>query len=592
MTMVISKANRLPLSRSARWRSCLIRHYPGARGLLLFAILSLSGCGQYLDKHDTERLTPAHQTEYTEGSLPLTLRPDEYPQPTPLLLTVQQKRARGDVVGVGRLPARINPAELIALRLARRWQEVIVAQRGTPSAERLQALLAQAPLLTTQEQKQENSDVIREVLSSLSQEDINALSPARQMDARQGWLALGRIWSDSRATGGNLIHDIATWQARWSRHPGAFKQPHAHVSDAVSRPGAIRHIAVILPLSGQAGRFGRAIRHGLEAQKNTAGWLSGPAPDLRFYDTSVVPVATLLAQAEKDGTTLVVGPLLKPHVRDVLNSHTTLNILALNLPEAPVSRDNRCYFSLSPEDEARSAARHIHGQNKHLPLLLLPQGELGRRVADAFRTEWEKLRGKKVLVHYFGPVSALKAAVNSAKGISLAGSRAGKTTPQMQQTPPYPSQDVRPREERADAVYMTATPVEALYLRALIVMHNGSRAGTMLYASSRSISGRKDADERLEMEGLQFSEIPLMSGQDLKERQRALDATRGDYALARLYAMGADAWMLAAHFSQLHQAPGMVLKGRTGELSVTADCVITRSLPWFRYRDGQVVPVS
>ncbi|WP_262772087.1 penicillin-binding protein activator [Enterobacter asburiae] len=584
--MMISKANRLPLSRSARWRSCFIRHYPGARGLLLVAILSLSGCGQYLDKHDTERLTPAHQTEYAEGSLPLTLRPDEYPKPAPLLLTVQQKRALGDVIGWGRFPAKINPAELIAQQLARSWQKVIAAQRGYPSAEQLQALLAQAPLLTTQEQKQKNSDVIWEVLTSLSQEDINALSSDRQADALQGWLALRRIWSDSRAIGGNMAHDIATWQARRSRSPDAFTRPHAQVSDAVSRPAAIRQIAVILPLSGQAGRFGRAIRHGLEAQKNTAGWQSGPVPNLRFYDTSVAPVTTLLAKAEKDGTSLVVGPLLKPHVRDVLNSHTTLNILALNLPEDPVSRDNLCYFSLSPEDEARSAARHIYGQNKHLPLLLLPQGELGRRVADAFQTEWEKLRGKKVLVHYFGPVSTLKAAVNSGKGISLVGSRAGKATP------PYPSQDVSPREERVDAVYMTATPVEALYLRALIVMRNGSNAGTMLYASSRSISGRKDADERLEMEGLQFSEIPLMSGQDLKMRQRALDATRGDYVLGRLYAMGADAWMLAAHFAQLHQAPGMVLKGHTGELSVTTDCVITRSLHWFSYRDGQVVPVS
>lgn len=70
-------------------------------------------------------------------------------------------------------------------------------------------------------------------------------------------------------------------------------------------------------------------------------------PTVRFYNTSVAPVETLLAQAEKDGATLVVGPLLKPDVRALLSIHTPLDVLALNLPENPVYRDNLCYFALS-----------------------------------------------------------------------------------------------------------------------------------------------------------------------------------------------------------------------------------------------------
>ncbi len=72
----------------------------------------------------------------------------------------------------------------------------------------------------------------------------------------------------------------------------------------------------------------------------------------------------------------MVGPLLKENVEEVIKSNTPLNVLALNQPEKVESRANLCYFALSPEDEARDAARHIHQQETD-PLLLVPRGALG-----------------------------------------------------------------------------------------------------------------------------------------------------------------------------------------------------------------------
>ena len=70
--------------------------------------------------------------------------------------------------------------------------------------------------------------------------------------------------------------------------------------------------------------------------------------------------------------------------RALMKSNTTLNVLALNQPEQVQNRANICYFALSPEDEARDAARHIHEQGKQAPLLLIPRSTLGDRVANAF----------------------------------------------------------------------------------------------------------------------------------------------------------------------------------------------------------------
>lgn len=79
----------------------------------------------------------------------------------------------------------------------------------------------------------------------------------------------------------------------------------------------------------------------------------------------------MLAQVQQDGASIVVGPLLKNNVEALMKSNTTLNVLALNQPEQVQNRANICYFALSPEDEARDAARHIHEQGKQAPLLLI-----------------------------------------------------------------------------------------------------------------------------------------------------------------------------------------------------------------------------
>ena len=69
--------------------------------------------------------------------------------------------------------------------------------------------------------------------------------------------------------------------------------------------------------------------------------------------------------------------------------------------------------------------------------------------------------------------------------------------------------------------------------------------------------------------------------------QQALCAVRNDYSLARLYAMGVDAWALANHFTQMRQVPGFELNGNTGDLTANQDCVINRKLSWLKYQQGK-----
>lgn len=328
---------------------------------------------------------------------------------------------------------------------------------------------------------------------------------------------------------------------------------------------------------------------------------TAPAPtpvssaDIKVYDTAAQPLAQILEQAQRDGASLVVGPLLKNQVEQVISSHTPLNVLALNQPGRIENRPNICYFALSPEDEARNAAQHIWQQGKRAPLVLAPRGDLGNRVTTAFADEWRQLGGGDVLQQRFGSVAELRGNINSGSGIALTGTpvaTSGLSSTALPADSTLTDANATASSGGVDAAYIVATNAEVSLIKPMIAMRNGSRAAAALYASSRSAQGGSGADFRLEMDGLQFSEIPLLAGSNPGLMQQVLSNTRNDYSQARLYAMGADAWSLANHFAQMRQVPGFQINGNTGTLSADSNCVIDRKLTWLRYQGGQVVPAS
>lgn len=600
------------------------------------------------------------------------------------LLAVEVKLAQYDYQGARTLLAKLDPTSLDQPQQARYWQAQIDASQGKPSLTLLRALIAQQPLLSDAKQRQKNIDATWQALTSMPQDQANALVINADENTLQGWLDLQRMWFDNRNDPTLLKAGVKDWQTRYPQNPGAKMLPTALVNMQNYKPASTNKIALFLPLNGQASIFGRTIQQGFEAAKNGAPSVTGsavpaqvaqaanvsgnddvvspsqaevsdltatgsraepvqapaqdqaapaaeptaqapaasatpqttaspvtqpvtaptaqpqpavasaanPSAELKIYDTTSQPISQLLAQAQQDGVTLVVGPLLKENVDDVIKSNTPLNVLALNQPEKVESRANLCYFALSPEDEARDAARHIHQQGKQTPLLLVPRGALGDRVVSAFADEWLKLGGASVLQQRFGSTAELRAGVNGGGGIALTGTPVS-TLPSAQNSS-LGSADEMPVSSggSVDAAYILATPEQIAYIKPMIAMRNGSQNNVTLYASSRSAQGTAGPDFRLEMEGLQYSEIPMLAGSNPALMQQALSAVRNDYSLARLYAMGADAWSLANHFTQMRQTPGFELNGNTGDLTATQDCVINRKLSWLKYQQGKIVPAS
>ncbi|TSJ54709.1 penicillin-binding protein activator [Atlantibacter subterranea] len=573
------------------------------------------------------------------------------------LLDVELILANKNYQGAAAQLASLDTSDFSDAQKARYYQAQIDASQGRPSLELLRALIAQEPLLKPAD-KQKNIDATWQALSAMTPEQANALVINADENVLRGWLDLQRMWFDNRSDPAMLKAGIQDWQTRYPQNPGAKLLPTQLVNVQNFKPASADKIALLLPLNGQAAVFGRAIQQGFEAAKNsgvspvnapqtpvaaqpaaetaqqpigTDGVASpsaanvndltqdavapaavpqpaetqtatnapaNPGAEIKIYDTSSQPLNQVLNQVQQDGASIVVGPLLKPNVEELVRSNTPLNVLAMNEPENVQNRANICYFALSPEDEARDAADHIWQQGQRNPLLLVPRSALGDRVTRAFAEQWQHLGGAAVLQQKFGSVSELKMGINSGSGIALTGSPVASSLPSQQATtiggltipaPPTDAQITAGTSGNVDAVYIVASQDEIALIKPMIAMRTGSHNGATLYASSRSAQGNTGPDFRLEMEGLQFSEIPMLAGDNPGLQQQALAAVNNDYSLARLYAMGVDAWSLANHFSQMRQVQGFQLNGNTGTLTADGDCVINRKLTWLKYQQGQVV---
>lgn len=535
-----------------------------------------------------------------------------------------------------------------------RYSQIINAGQSKPSLDLVRAYISQEQLLKKEGvTHQKNIDKTWQTLLLLpiKQKNIRINSDENVL---QGWLELLRLYLNNRQDPNLLQTAIKDWQkAHYPQNPAAKTLPTPLSQIQNYQTLSVGNIAMLLPLSGHEKVFTNAIKQGfISAQEGINSLLNRPAHgadaagnnllnsgmpvtsvntnsmetapvtggqamvacctanqlpvtladrnvQVKVYDTTSQTIPAILTLAKKNGARMIIGPLLKNEVEQLYNADTALvdklNILALNQPDHPEKlqpRPNICYFALAPEDEARDAANHIHQHGRQQPLLLLPRGNLGDRVAKAFTDAWHQAGGSTVLAQRIGSTNELKQSINSGAGIQLTGlpvtgsmpvTITGRTTPNDGSV----SSSGR-AEGKIDAVYIIATPDELALIKPMIDM-NSAHASLALYASSRSYADA-GPDYRLEMEGLEFSEIPLLTGTHPALLAQISAQCRGNYLLVRLYAMGIDAWIIANNFSEMRQIPGFQVEGQTGTLSAaTPNCVINRKLSWLKYQQGQLI---
>ncbi|KJH80197.1 lipoprotein [Stutzerimonas stutzeri] len=421
-----------------------------------------------------------------------------------------------------------------------------------------------APLLSG-EAAERNHEAIWSLVSSLPDDE---LQPTADTDL-SGWLSLAATVKQA-GTLGQQQRAIDAWIQQNPNHPAARRLPESLVKLRELADKPLSHVALLLPMDGPLASVARALRDGFLAAHLAA------RHDLKielFDSTRLSSLDDFYQQAAASGVELVIGPLEKDMVRQLANrEQLPITTLALNYSDADQKTPPQLFqFGLAAEDEAREVARRAWADGHRRAVALTPRGDWGNRVLQAFRQEWQDLGGTVVAAESLAEPIEL---ANQIADLLQVRSREGN------ESQPSRSQDI-------DFLFLAATPQQAQQVRPTLIFQY---AGDLpVYATSHLHAATDNRTQYLDLEGIRFTETPWLLNPQLPLRQeieRKWPQARS--SLGRLYAMGADAYLLAPSLNQLLVLPETQLDGLSGTLSITPEQRIERRLPWAEFHDGQV----
>jgi len=449
------------------------------------------------------------------------------------------------------------------------------------------------PLLTTSEAVQRNDEAIFDALNRLPDSVLKGQSPAPP-DPLGGWMQLTQILRND--SGSDLGSELDEWRRRFPNHPAdgpfleevlqqsgkqveikpapAARAPTPPTSAPAVQAAGAPFIGVILPLSGSYLPAGEAIRAGmLAAFYADTGAEKLP---LRFVDSQSAGVEKLYSGFATQGATLTVGPLLKEEVARVFQiPDRTIPILALN--QIPDQTDPRIVqFGLTPEQEVEQAAGAAWFDGRHRAALLAPASSFGQRLVAHFTKYWRSLGGRVVTTKTYTAnstdYSKLAQELSTVLGVKPEGG--GTTSPAE---PPG-----------AEFIFLVANVHDARLIKPQLDINGWSRLP--IYATSHVFSGRPDAQQDRDLDGIYFCDIPwLLHSLDSGPLSSSglsseIDKTSADFV--KLIALGIDAYRLAKEAPSMAAFPGHLFDGATGLLTLQSGNRVQRQLECAQFEGG------
>jgi outer membrane PBP1 activator LpoA protein len=311
-------------------------------------------------------------------------------------------------------------------------------------------------------------------------------------------------------------------------------------------------MVLVLPLQSPLyGRAAEAVRAGFLAAASMSRGAEGTQV-LGHGDDGVLPAFT--AAAETDPA-LVIGPLTRDDLKTVITmAPVQPRMLALNQPDDATTLPEHAYaLALSVESDAVMLARRAREDNVRAIVVVASDAPLQRRFAGAFIAAWE---------------------------------RAGGAPPRQYRFDANPDVLALLRRELA------ARPADATVLA--VGSNDAALAKSFLppgpvYASSQ-ITDALSSPMLRDLDGVRYVEIPWLADPSNPAFARLPRANLGDPVLERLYALGADAFVIAELLASPVPPDRIELEGATGHLSLLPSRLFAREGRVMLIRDGQSIP--
>lgn len=426
-------------------------------------------------------------------------------------------------------------------------------------------------------------------LQSLDPEQLTAMLNSPQSNNMQGWLTLAIITKQSQ-TPDELIESLKEWESKFPNHAAITLLP-KNISQKVTQATLPQHIALLLPLHGRLASTGQAIRNGFLAAYYAAEKHQVSIPTLKIIDTSKGDITQTYQNAIHDGAQFVIGPLTKEHLTTLLNADTlsvptlALNTLANNTNNNP----NLYQFGLSPLDEAAQAATQGQQKNFKSAVVLAPNNTWGQSVATVFTQNWQNAGGTITSqLNYDGSANLAKQ-ISHLLNIDLAN----QDYTQLRTLLGKRMRFIPRRRQDIDMIYMIGQPIYARQIAPLLKYYYAGDIPT--YSTSQIYSGNNHARAIRDLNNVYFCDMPWVLTPDqespkLKKLRTQIETIwpQSYSNHKKLYALGIDAYTLAAKLEQMKAMPQFAIVGATGDLYLDQAQHIYRKLIWAKFQNGDV----
>ena len=438
------------------------------------------------------------------------------------------------------------------------------------------------PLLSPERQSL-NHDEIYKTLMELPEKSLATQARRAITSDLRGWLSLAAMAKQHQNDPLKQLRELNRWKMAWSNHPAATKLPASLRTLSQVVKNQPKSIALLLPLQGNLGIYGRSIRDGIIA----ARFQLNSNVQINIFDTSVGDIHDLIDEAVNKGAEMIIGPLDRNLVTKIASrQNLPVPVLALNRTNNGLTHTDLYQFGLAPEDETLQVADTVFREGKRNALAIFPADEWGTRNFEAFENRWISLGGTIIDAAEYSDQRDYSDFVKSLLNVDMSEDRARdlrRILGQRFEFTPRRRQDI-------DFIFLLGNQSQARGINPTLAFFYAE--DIPVYSTSHVHEFNDSRIESIDLNGIRFCDIPwkLTSG-DFIQNEIQLAWPRSKAQLAPFYALGVDAFRLYPRLQQLKVVTNGKIYGVTGVLQLNSNNVLVRKLMWAQFSNGEVVVI-
>jgi len=391
-----------------------------------------------------------------------------------------------------------------------------------------------------------------------------------------GWIKLAIVSKQYSTNDAQLTQQLIAWRLANPSHPANSLFPDNSTLTQLQNTKRPQHIVLLLPLTGNLGSAGQAVRNGFISAYYASG--NKNQQTVSFIDTNgSQPIDALYGQALAEGADAVIGPLTKQNAQELAKrGGFSVPTIALNYTDIWFGSlpTNFYEFGLSPLDEAKQLAEKASQSGHKRAIIIAPQDEWGQRVTKTLIANWGALGGTVTDTLYFNSHTDLNQSIPQLLHVDVSADRK-----QMKNNNDKNALENQRRQD-FDVIFLLASPQSARQIVPLLKYYYADKIP--IFSTSVIYSGTPSPQRDSDLNGVTFSDTPWSLS-----RTNSGESGEDDLRASRLYPVGRDAYMLINQISRLKILANFPIYGATGALTLTPQQQIYRRVAWVQMHNGR-----